>query len=131
MGKDFITVVLLSGDLFQWDGVGSITVEDFLVDVDADSGNAAPDMMSGKVVLYQYAADFLVVRPFDGDFIRPSAQLFLNGEGNDLWKDELPAGFQKRRVEYKAEKQVLAFFSFPGVAALAFTGSLELGSHGC
>lgn len=46
-------------------------------------------MMSGKVVLYQYAADFLVfpinvVRPFDGDFIRPSAQLFLNGEGNDL-----------------------------------------------
>ena len=46
-------------------------------------------MMSGKVVLYQYAADFLVfpinvVRPFDGDFIRPSAQFFLNGEGNDL-----------------------------------------------
>ena len=61
MGKDFITVVLLSGDLFQWDGVGSITVEDFLVDVDTDSGNAAPDMMSGKVVLYQYAANFLFV----------------------------------------------------------------------
>ena len=39
------------------------------------------------------------------------------------------AGFQKRRVEYKAEKQVLAS-SFPGVAALAFTGGLELGSHG-
>ncbi len=34
-------------------------------------------MMSGKVILYQYTADFLVfpinvVRPFDGDFIRPS-----------------------------------------------------------
>ena len=59
MGKDFITVVLISGDLLQWDGVGSITVEDFLVDVDADSGNAALDMMSGKVILYQYTACLL------------------------------------------------------------------------
>ena len=46
-------------------------------------------MMSGKVVLYPYAADFLVfpinvVRAFDGDVIRSSAHLFLNGDGNDL-----------------------------------------------
>ena len=51
MGKDFITVVLLSGELFQRDGGGCITCEDFLGEVDTDYCNAAPDMMSGKVVL--------------------------------------------------------------------------------
>ena len=50
VGKDFMAVMFFSADLFQRYRIGGITVECFLVDVDADTRNAASDVVSGKVV---------------------------------------------------------------------------------
>ena len=105
-----------------------------LIDIDSDAGDAASDEVSGEVILYQYTAYFLIspvniIRPLYRNLVRPSVQLFLNGEGNDLRQDKLAACFQKSRIEDKTEKQILSFVRFPGVATLAFAGCLKFGCN--
>ncbi len=92
-------------------------------------------MTSRKVILYQYAANLFfvpvdVIRPFNGDAVCPFIQLFFDGKGDDLGKNELAAGFNECRVEHETESDVLAFFRFPAIATLSFTGSLALGNEG-
>ena len=58
-------------------------------------------------------------------------QLFFDGQRDNLGEQELFAGFQEGRIEYKAEHKVLSPLRFPAIPTLSSPRGLEVCGNSC
>ena len=115
---------LMPQNLSQRYRVGRIAVELSLIDINADTEDAALDALGVDGSLYQRATDLLVIpvhiiRPFQRNAVRIGIKSVLHGERTSLGKEELLAQRYPLRTHHHTEEEVLARLTLPGMHALS------------
>ncbi len=132
--ENFLTVHLPSEDLIEGDGIGGVTMEGFLVDINADAEDAVADLSFADVGLDECTADLLVVvidiiRPFDGNTVRVLGEDVTEGERRCHTDDELLTYRDADGMAEDGEEEVLPFLTLPGIRALSAAGTLKFCLH--
>ena len=115
---------LMPQNLSQRYRIGRIAVELCLIDINADTEDAALDALRVDDGLYQRATDFLVIPvhiiwPFQRNAVRIGIKSILHGECTSLGKEELLAQRYPLRTHHHTEEEVLARLALPGMHALS------------